>query len=80
MSYPVDDSLYGVRGLSGSVLEWLDTWIDDAKKQQRRLSGGSWAIADGETLKLWSGTAVRPTEANAQTGFRLLLEIGTDER
>jgi formylglycine-generating enzyme required for sulfatase activity len=69
-SYAVDESLYGPFDMSGSAMEWLDDWY---VKGRRRVAGGSWAQGGPETLfRLSGGFGLDPSQANAETGFRLV--------
>ena len=71
MSYPVDESVFGVYDLSGSVFEWLDAWYDKARNL-RWLGGGSWGHSDPETFKIEAGTGLRPEQVSGACGMRLV--------
>lgn len=50
--YPIDESVYGVRGLAGNMMEWTSspyqrTWKDAKEEQYRVLRGGGWFFSVG---------------------------------
>ncbi len=74
LSYPVDESVFGVFDTSGSALEWIDAWWD-ANHTERYAGGGSWAQGGSIPAKPTSGLGIRPHETSLETGFRLVLEV-----
>ena len=74
LSYPVDESVFGVFDTSGSALEWLDAWWDQ-NQTERFAAGGSWAQGGSIPAKPTSGLGIRPRETSLETSFRLVLEI-----
>lgn len=71
LSFPVDESPFGVFDLAGSAGEWLDAWFDEGRGL-RSLAGGDWASADPREFRVWGAAGAPPTEAAANRGFRLV--------
>jgi tRNA A-37 threonylcarbamoyl transferase component Bud32 len=72
LSYPVDESPYGVFDLSGSAMEWLDAWWGSGK-EQRWLAGGSWGYSDPVLFKSPGGWGSKPDRTTGTYGFRLAI-------
>jgi formylglycine-generating enzyme required for sulfatase activity len=72
MSYPVDESAFGVYDACGSAAEWLDAWFDESRGL-RRLGGQSWGRSDPVLFGLWGGYGQDPDLASHETGFRLVI-------
>jgi formylglycine-generating enzyme required for sulfatase activity len=77
MSFPIDQSVFGVYDLTGSVSEWLeDTWLPGG--DQKTMKGGSWAHGGPEDrFRVDGGTGVIATFTDGTTGFRLVLTMET---
>jgi serine/threonine protein kinase len=75
LSFPVDESMYGVFDTSGSISEWLDAWwLED--RGLRRYAGGSWADGGPEDLfTIYGGGGRRPDQVSDGVGFRLVLRM-----
>lgn len=71
LSYPIDESPYGIFDLCGSAREWLDDWYDEPRGY-RRMGGGSWAQALPAEFSSY-GVGCIPTGATGDWGFRLVL-------
>jgi formylglycine-generating enzyme required for sulfatase activity len=75
MSFPIDETMYGVYDISGSMSEWLDDWwLED--RGLRRHAGGSWA--DGGPADMFGiegGSGKLPDETSCSVGFRLILTM-----
>lgn len=72
LSFPIDESVFGVFDMSGSAIEWLDDWFWQ-EQGQRPLMGGSWGDAQPDRFRVnyWRGAS---EESVAGTyGFRLVL-------
>ncbi len=72
MSYPIDESPYGVFDMMGSVLEWCDASSDtNVDAERRTLRGTSWSHSEERTLaqecELPRSTAI------PECGFRLVI-------
>ena len=67
----MDESVYRVYDMTGSVAEWLDDWFDEGRGL-RRLGGGSWGFADPEMFKVWGGDGMKPERRSDTFGFRLV--------
>jgi formylglycine-generating enzyme required for sulfatase activity len=75
MTHPVDESPYGVYDTAGSAEEWIDGWYDESRRL-RLLAGGSWAQTDARLFQIFGGVGARETDANGESGFRLVLRRG----
>ena len=73
MSYPVDESLYGIYDMCGSAMEWVDDWYD-AARGLRRVAGGSWAQTGPVAMRIWAPRGARPDRADREFGFRLVVQ------
>jgi formylglycine-generating enzyme required for sulfatase activity len=71
MSYPVDESPFGVFDTAGSAYEWIDWWFDEPRRL-RLAAGGSWGQTDPRLFLVWGGVGAPETEASGETGFRLV--------
>ncbi|MGD2110646.1 MAG: bifunctional serine/threonine-protein kinase/formylglycine-generating enzyme family protein, partial [Phycisphaerae bacterium] len=75
LSFPRDESPFGVFDTSGSVSEWLDDWwLED--RGLRRHAGGSWADGGPEDrFGIHGGGGMRPSAVSDSVGFRLVLRM-----
>jgi formylglycine-generating enzyme required for sulfatase activity len=73
LSFPNDESVYGVFDLAGSISEWQDDWwLED--RGLRRFGGGSWADGGPEDLfTAYGGGGKLPEQVSDSIGFRLVL-------
>ncbi len=71
LSYPIDESPYGIFDLCGSAMEWLDDWYDEPRGY-RRLGGGSWARAQPSEFFAYGAGAI-PSSTGGEYGLRLVL-------
>ncbi|MDP7035995.1 MAG: SUMF1/EgtB/PvdO family nonheme iron enzyme, partial [Planctomycetota bacterium] len=72
LSFPIDQSPYGVYDLSGSAMEWVDGWW--VENRSRRGCGGSWENGDPRILRIHGGNGQDPRMTSQMMGFRLLME------
>jgi formylglycine-generating enzyme required for sulfatase activity len=72
MSYPIDESCFGVFDMSGSVGEWLDDYWGDPKNDLRPFAGGSWAYAQPNLFKINGGNGLAAHMAYWMFGLRLV--------
>jgi len=72
LRYPVDESPWGIYGMSGSAMEWLDAWWDKDTKEQRWLAGGAWGYANPAVFLSPGGWGSRPDRTTGTYGFRLV--------
>jgi len=79
LSYPVDESPFGVFDLAGGAAEWLDAWWGGGRST-RRLGGASWAQARVDLFKVTGGTGAAPDAAGPEIGFRLVARPAGRER
>lgn len=75
LSYPVDESPFGVFDMSGSVMEWLDAWWGSGEAE-RWLAGGAWGYSDPVLFKSPGGWGSRPDRTTGTYGFRLAILDG----
>ena len=75
MSFPIDESVMGVYGMSGSDSEWLsEWWLED--RNLRWHNGGSWADGGPESIfKIQGGNGSPPDATSDSIGFRLVLRM-----
>ncbi len=71
MSYPIDESVFGIYDLCGSASEWLDAWYDKPRRL-RWLGGGSWGHSDPETFKVSAGRGFEAHVMSGDFGFRVI--------
>ncbi len=72
LSYPIDESPAGAFDLSGSAVEWCDSWYDEGRGLHR-LAGGSWTQAEAEKMDVWRPFGASERFTNEETGFRLVV-------
>ena len=76
MRFPIDESIFGVFDMSGSMTEWLDAyWYD---RRFRRTVGGSWEHGGSgyEAMFALDGYSNRAESGRADTiSFRLVLRM-----
>jgi len=71
MSYPVDESLFGVYDMAGSAMEWLDAPYE-GDTAQRWLAGGAWGYSNPELFAIPGGWGARPSAVAGTYGFRMV--------
>jgi formylglycine-generating enzyme required for sulfatase activity/predicted Ser/Thr protein kinase len=69
--FPDDESVFGVRDLTGSAEEWTSTW--DGSRGAFVVRGGSWATEVPADGGLAARLFVRPQAAPARVGFRVIV-------
>ena len=76
MSFPIDESVFGVYDLGGSVAEWQADWYFEARRQRMTL-GGSWGTAGLEPEKVFgvfdSPRGLPDGGSSDVVGFRLII-------
>ena len=72
LSFPIDQSPYGVYDLSGSAMEWVDGWW--VENRSRRGCGGSWGNGDPRIHRIYGGNGQDPKMTSQMMGFRLVME------
>ncbi|MHC4449626.1 MAG: protein kinase domain-containing protein [Planctomycetota bacterium] len=77
MRYPIDESVFGVYDLTGSVAEWVDHWFDEGRGL-KWAAGSSWGFADAQLFKVWGGTGASPGSRSDTIGFRLVWRPAKD--
>lgn len=72
MSFPIDESVYGVFDMCGSVAEYLDEWLLEPGGQ-RAVAGGSWGFGGPEPFSITARVGADPEQPADSRGFRLVL-------
>jgi serine/threonine-protein kinase len=72
MSYPIDESCFGVYDMSGSVSEWLNSFWREEKGTYRH-AGGSWAHGGSGMFQAYGGNGLPPDNYSDTVGFRLVM-------
>ncbi|MCP3915599.1 MAG: protein kinase [bacterium] len=72
LSYPVDESPYGVYDLTGSAAEWA---LDRAQNgsDERAVMGGAWDRSEPHSFAISATRWLAENERDASTGLRLVL-------
>jgi serine/threonine protein kinase/formylglycine-generating enzyme required for sulfatase activity len=70
-SFPIDESVLGVRDLAGSVSEFVDSWWREDVRHRRRV-GGSWAFGDPNAFEIHFGNGLLETAPADVVGLRLV--------
>lgn len=73
LSFPIDESLYGVYDLMGSAMEWLEPLAFYDGGPERALGGGSWLHANPEDFRLDLRHAALERDTDPAFGMRLVL-------
>ena len=68
--YPVDVSVYGVRGLAGNVADWTSTEVSGVQGSARVLRGGAFYLPAGFLRSAFRG-GIDPTFRDVYIGFRV---------
>ncbi|KAA3611815.1 MAG: hypothetical protein DWQ01_06940 [Planctomycetota bacterium] len=71
MTYPTDESVYGIFDLCGSALEWQNSWFD-ADQRYRHAAGGGWAQGGPIANRHHAGLGFLPDNTTMETGFRMI--------
>ena len=74
MSYPLDESRYGVYDLTGGAAEWLRATREGPHGFEQAVAGGSWRDADPEAFRAAALRWVHPDTTDPSFGFRLVLQ------
>ena len=75
-SYPLDESVYGVRGLAGNMMDWTSSfyrgdWGETEDCSSRVYVGGSWYVSAGSARASNRGND-DPSNRYGSLGFRFL--------
>ena len=71
---PVDESVYGVRDMGGSVAEWTTSrpsWRDEYRSHR----GGHWFTTDDYFFRVANRNGLLPWNGDRGVGFRLVAEL-----
>ena len=74
-SCPIDESPFGLRDTAGGVSEWLSTKIEDGRKEQYDLGGGSWGYGKERSQIGKVKALASKNQFFTTVGFRLALEL-----
>lgn len=71
LSFPIDESVFGVFDMSGSISEWSSTrWREGTEYMQ--YCCGAWGLGKVEDFRLWAGNGALPDRVSGSIGFRLV--------
>lgn len=71
--FPDDESVYGVRDLTGSVAEWTADW--DGEGRVFWVKGGAWSSQEPEQDRIAARRALAPTAITSIVGIRLIVRV-----
>lgn len=75
-SFAIDESIFGVFDMAGSISEWTSTRWQDHQPHMRH-AGGSWATGDATQFYIYGGNGMLPDRDTGFIGFRLIMEMKT---
>lgn len=78
-AFPIDESVYGIRGMAGNMSEWTSSvfrpdWDTPEESGKRTLRGGSW-IHSGVATQCTYRNSCYPTYRYSDLGFRLVFDL-----
>lgn len=73
-AFPCDRSIYGVRDLAGTVIEWCEDWFLENKYRVTR--GAGWNSINETAFRAAFRLGTSPTYQSALIGFRVAIEPG----
>ena len=71
-SFPLDESVYGVRDIAGNVAEWCETFFD-AEQNIRINKGAAWSYVDDDYARCAERNGHSPADVADFRGFRMVL-------
>ena len=71
--FPDDESLYGVRDLTGSVAEWTADW--DAEGRVFWVKGSAWSSPQPDDDRIAARGSLAPTRISSTVGVRLIVRV-----
>ncbi len=71
--FPEDESVFGVRDLTGSVAEWTADW--DGEGRVFWVKGHAWGSQAPDDDRIAARTAHPPNDASSTVGFRLVVRV-----
>jgi tRNA A-37 threonylcarbamoyl transferase component Bud32 len=75
-SFAIDESIFGVFDMAGSISEWTSTRWQEHQPHMRH-AGGSWATGDATQFYIYGGNGMLPDRDTGFIGFRLIMEMKT---
>jgi serine/threonine-protein kinase len=73
-SFPMDESVYGVKDIAGNVTEWCQTFFD--KEQNIRIArGGAWSYDDEKFARCAGKNGYSPQDVKDFRGFRIAMSL-----
>lgn len=73
-SFPLDESVYGVRDIAGNVSEWCQTFYDQ-EKNIRINRGSAWSYVDENYARCAGRNGHSPSDVADSRGFRMAVSI-----
>ena len=71
-AFPWDKSIYGVRDLAGTVIEWCEDWFLENKYRLTR--GGGWYSIHEGSFRAAFRLGTNPVNRSSLIGFRVAVE------
>jgi serine/threonine protein kinase/formylglycine-generating enzyme required for sulfatase activity/DNA-directed RNA polymerase subunit RPC12/RpoP len=73
-SFPLDESVFGVRDIAGNISEWCQTFFDQ-EKNIRINRGSAWSYVDEDYARCAGRNGHSPTDVADFRGFRIAISI-----
>jgi len=73
-SFPLDESVFGVRDIAGNISEWCQTFFDQ-EKNIRINRGSAWSYVDEDYARCAGRNGHSPTDVADFRGFRMAVSI-----
>jgi serine/threonine-protein kinase len=73
-AFPCDRSVYGVRDLAGTIIEWCEDWFLENKYRLTR--GGGWYSINEAAFRAAFRLGTNPVNRSSLIGFRIAVEPG----
>jgi len=73
-SFPLDESVFGVRDIAGNISEWCQTFFDQ-EKNIRINRGSAWSYVDEDYARCAGRNGHSPTDVADFRGFRMAVSL-----